>query len=64
MGSRAVSHPSQATARFRTRNRRCYELAGLAMLRMDDPCDWVIVHGVVEAPLLIGHAWLRRGATV
>jgi hypothetical protein len=56
-------HPKDVLKRIRKRQGRCYELAGMALLKAD---GWSLVHG--EANCLPdvpgGHAWLVSGEAV
>ena len=52
------SNPLRVTVR--TRQTRCYELAGRGMLDAPDDCLWILVHGRVNTmngQSRIGHAW-------
>lgn len=48
----------------RKRIGRCYELAGIGLLR-HKPRQWTLVHGTVKAgQQTLGHAWFERGELV
>ena len=48
-------------ARVRNRWKRCYELAGRAMLEEPGADRFTLVHGTIFPPIRIPHAWIENG---
>ncbi len=61
--------PERPRTGARKRAGRCYELAWKSFRKMDDPGDWCLVHGEINAlpeddRYRIGHAWLESESEV